>query len=755
MLRVPARLRAAAPYVVPALVFLAVLLAMFWRIWTPIDGARRAFGWDAQWEYWGDLQFQLDAYRAGELPLWNPFDRAGYPFHADPQAGVLYPVTWLLLLVGRLIDGVPYWLLAVKTILHFWIAALGVYAYLRRRGTPAAACYAGGFIFVFTYPYMHNSFSALNWSMAWAPWALLAVDAWAERPSFGRGAWVALALGMGYLAGAMASFWYTLLVVVPYGVWAIVHHARIAGDRRAYLRVAAASAAVAVGLFIAMIAAQFTATRALIPHTLRDVRDLEFIAGGAFQPDDLLSFLVPRFPGENCYIGFATALWVGAAVTIRPTARTLVLGAIATVGVLCAFGNVAPYLAFGASTVPPFGFFRRPHRYLYVTVLALALLGADGLTSLMKMEGEELRRRAARFVLIAGGLAVVVFGFGVVVKTTAPKNEDLYRDAYALAFVSAVVGAWVTRQVIAKEGRLRVVFFTIAAVITALDLATAQYKKLDVNLFPVPTTRRDADVRGLAGVPLDARVYDREVLRFRPGIRLQIRDLGGYEGDPLALSRYAGYRDAVKRRPALLAHGNVRWLLEGPTSRTKPDVLRKDGLVPFKGGIFEVPGAVPAVLWFDAARVVGGAGEALNELSAAPPGTLALVETGTIAGADAATLAEGARAPVPGRIVSFARNRIEVEIDAPDDGLVVVHEAYYPGWQVTVDGAEGTVLPANSLFRGVRVPTGAHRIVFRYAPPLYVPLAVLALAAMGGALFLALRAAARERRARLPPLGER
>ena len=72
--------RLASSYVVAALVFLLLLLALFWRLWTPIDGARRTFGWDAQWEYWGDLQFQLDAYRAGppaqsELAAWSAYAR--------------------------------------------------------------------------------------------------------------------------------------------------------------------------------------------------------------------------------------------------------------------------------------------------------------------------------------------------------------------------------------------------------------------------------------------------------------------------------------------------------------------------------------------------------------------------------------------------------------------------------------------------------------------------------------------------------
>lgn len=737
--RVTARLRAASPYLIPALVFLAVLLAMFWRIWTPIEGARKAFGWDAQWEYWGDLQFQLDAYRAGELPLWNPFDRAGYPFHADPQAGILYPVTWLLLAVGAILDGVPYWLMAVKTVLHFWIAALGLYAFLRRRGNPRAACYAGGFIFVFTYPFMHNSFSALNWSMAWAPWALLAIDAWSERPTTGRAAWVALALGMGELAGAMASFWYTLLVVVPYGAWALIHHARAATDRRAYIRTAASTAAVALGLFLAMVAAQFGATQALVPHTVRDTRTLDFIAAGAFGPDDLFGFLIPRFPGENCHVGYATIIWVGAVMAIRPTARTFVLSGVAVLGILCAFGNVAPYLPFSASVLPPFGFFRRAHRYLYVTVLALSILGAEGLTTLVRLQGRALRRRVGLAILVAGGIGLVIFGCGIVMKATTPHKDEGYRDAYALAFAFTVVATMVTWAVVAMRPRWRRAFLVVAAVFTPLSLAMAQYPKLELNLFDVPTTKRDADVRKLAGVPREARIYDREILRFRPGIRLRVRDLGGYEGDPLALERYARFLKAAKARPTLLAHANIRWLLEAGKTRTKPEVISKEGLTASKGGIYEVPHAVPVALWFDDAIGVRTPDEALEKLRAVAPGSTAIVEKPI-------DLGGGTLAPVPGRVLSFARNRLTVEVEAPADGLVVIHEAHYPGWKATVDGRATEVIPANAVFRGVPVSSGKHVIILEYPARSYVLLGAISILGFLAALVLAIRGWRRERR---------
>jgi len=737
------RVRAALSWLIPALVFLAVILAVFWRLWSGIDGARRAFGWDAQWEYWGDLQFLHDSLRSGELPLWNPFDRGGYPLHADPQAGVLYPINWLLIGLSFL-TGPQWWLVTVKIVLHFWIGAMGMFAFLRRRQLPAAACYAGGIFFVLCYPLSHAAFSALNWGMAWLPWMLLAVEWWAEKPSPGRGAAVALAFGVSQLTGAPAAFWYSLIVVVPYGVWAIVHHARQSQDVRAYLRVASLTTAIAGGLFVAMVAAQFLATSQLVAHTVRDTRDLDFIGTSVFNAEELMAFAIPRMPNPNegPYLTVIVLFAVAAVMSADPTPRRLVLAGVAVVGVLCAFGNQGAFLPVSASAVPPFGFFRRAHRYFFVCVVPVAILGAEGLALLARSEGAELKRRYGRMLLVGGALGVLIFGTSFCIAALRGKEGEGLRDAFGYACVSFLVSSWALYLLVAGDRRRQQMFLTIAVVILGLDLWFARAPNIERNFYPIPTTPRDLDSATLAGVPLEARIYDREVLRFRPGIRLRIRDLGGYEGDPLALSRYAGVLKMVLQQPTLLGHASVRWLLEEKQTTTKPQMLSKAGLEARGPGVYEVPDVAPTVMWIDAARVVGGPDKVLAALREAKPGTVALLEQPV---SEPGALA-GTAAPVAGRIVAYGRSRLGAEIDAPDTGVVVIHEAYYPGWRARVDGKPATIVPVNALFRGVVVGPGHHRIDMDYPATQYRVLAPLSLAGVAGALLLLILEERRRRR---------
>lgn len=76
-------------------------------------------------------------------------------------------------------------------------------------------------------------------------------------------------------------------------------------------------------------------------------------------------------------------------------------------------------------------------------------------------------------------------------------------------------------------------------------------------------------------------------------------------------------------------------------------------------------------------------------------------------------------AAAPGAQVRISRYRassVAVDVDAPRAGILVLHDPYYPGWQVTVNGVRQPLLHANLLFRGVEVPAGRSRVEFRFEP---------------------------------------
>jgi hypothetical protein len=731
-----------APYAIPALVFLAVILAMFWRLWTPLDGERKTFAWDAKYEYWGDIQYQLRSLAHGHLPLWNPFDRLGYPFYADPQPGTLYPLQWILWPFAAA-TGAPWWIVPVKIVMHLELGALGMYWLCARRRLPEASRYLAGVLLLTSYPVLHNAFSALNWSYAWTPWIVLAIDAWAERPTLRRAAMVALAASMGVLAGGLASFFYGALCAIPLGVVEIVRHAREDGRRREYLLTIAKTGGVALGLFVAVVAAQVLATRGLVPETVRDRRGVAFFGTTVFDAVDVVGFFVPRMQGENTYLGLGAILWVGALLVARPTGRNLTLAAVFVLGVLCAFGDRAPVLPLLASIVPPFGWFRRAHRYLYVGVVPIALLAAEGLALCATIADEQTRARLRRGLAIAAGLAAAVYAIVFGWRAAAQWKPDAIRDAFGFGIASALVGGWTTWMVLGRQGGHRRRFVIIAVVAAGLDLWFARAKTIDHPdvLQPVPVIAHDALV-DKPDLPLAHRIYDRDFLLCRPGTRLAVRDVGGYEGDPLALQRYESLRQAIVAAPRKMAYAGVAHYFEG--NEHPDDVLPKGPadlavMQPNGAGQWEVSGAAPEVAWFDTAELAPDAGAALARTFDAPPGAKAVLEADAL-DPDQRTRAgraDGSFAPVTGALEALDPDSLRATIDAPADGVVVVNEMYYPhGWSATVDGEDADLVPADGFARAVFVGKGHHVIEMSFGARGYLFLIMIELLGLGGIALL-------------------
>ena len=72
----------------------------------------------------------------------------------------------------------------------------------------------------------------------------------------------------------------------------------------------------------------------------------------------------------------------------------------------------------------------------------------------------------------------------------------------------------------------------------------------------------------------------------------------------------------------------------------------------------------------------------------------------------------GARA----EITHYAPEQVVVQTRSRQPQLLLLTDAYYPGWQVTVDGVPAELLQVDGLFRGVLLPVGDHEVVFTFAP---------------------------------------
>jgi hypothetical protein len=101
------------------------------------------------------------------------------------------------------------------------------------------------------------------------------------------------------------------------------------------------------------------------------------------------------------------------------------------------------------------------------------------------------------------------------------------------------------------------------------------------------------------------------------------------------------------------------------------------------------------------------------------------------------------------RVADVNPERVEIEAELTRPGLVVLADQFYPGWHLQVETAGQAsrperILQTDRVLRGVWLPAGRHRLIYRYRPATFYLGAAVSLLA-----WLALGAAILYRRRRL------
>ncbi len=86
----------------------------------------------------------------------------------------------------------------------------------------------------------------------------------------------------------------------------------------------------------------------------------------------------------------------------------------------------------------------------------------------------------------------------------------------------------------------------------------------------------------------------------------------------------------------------------------------------------------------------------------------------------------------PGRcsatISSQGLNYMEINTISPDNHFLVYGDSYLPGWKAWIDGKETIIYKTNGILKGVYVPKGSHKVVFRYQTPGFYPGLIITIA---------------------------
>jgi len=653
---------------------------------------------------------------AFEMPLWNPHVCSGIPLFATLQSGVLYPATWLALLLPA------HEALSWRMLLECWMAgilAAWLFAAWGRRPVAAAT---GGVLYVFACVVGQILWPPAASTLAVFPALLLCAEKiLADHAS--RGGWCGLALVMALqlFAGFPQYVVYGALIAVPV---IALRAFEAPAPWRSLLGIATA-VATGFGLAAIQLVPSFELAGGSLRAAAATATDLHYLTiWDPYTAGEVLASALDPAPGlvafhlgnSGGYLGIATLLLASLAVVLRwRDAGTWLWLGLAVVSLILSNGMIGAteplYRLF--AELPGVGAFRTPERLRFVTffaVIALAVLGFDAL------RGSETRRLRAAAVLVSVALLA-----GMVALGTAAAS---WRVGVALALVLAI--AWPG----AGDAKRRAAEFALFAFIV-LDLALATGRYGHLREIPLELSNRFVTADRKAALPVGLFEQHRDALAVSrialPGYRPRMATApsnGGYRVacyEPLVPSGWPDLERVLHGKPAI---GATLFDLDPVEHATFYDVAGVRRILGTE--VLENPDALPRAYVASSYRVVTRP-EAFGHLRDGDVDFRRLVlleeEPGFPAAAESAISAA--------EITAYAPERIVVEARASGPALLVLSDSQHPGWRATVDGEPSRILRANGLYRAVSLSGGLHTVVFEYVPGSLWLGGVLSLASLG------------------------
>lgn len=130
---------------------------------------RFMFPFDAADFFYPYLSFVHEELRHFRMPFWDPYVMSGYPIIGDPEAQIFYPINWLFIM-ARPFSYLPYKLVEIQIVLHFFLAGLFMYYLARSFVRSAAPALLAAILFEFSGAMVaHTQHMASIDSIAWFP----------------------------------------------------------------------------------------------------------------------------------------------------------------------------------------------------------------------------------------------------------------------------------------------------------------------------------------------------------------------------------------------------------------------------------------------------------------------------------------------------------------------------------------------------------------------------------------------------------
>jgi len=614
------------------------------------------------------------------VPLWSPTILSGYPFAANPLAGLWYPPGWFALLFPLPLG------FNITVILHILWGGLGMYNLLRRERLSHMAALFGALAFE-SLPKIIAHYGAghltLVYALVWTPWLLLATYPQTNGSRWRKVLSPGFLLAVIFLADPRWAVYAGLLWIAYY----------FAGWRKKELRF---RSLISIFLSQSLIAALLAAPLAipLLEYTRLSTRislTANDVLADSLPPIRLLGLLFPDFSGHHEWMlypgGVVLILTVVTLLTIGYRSRSTFWIAVFLVTVLFALGEYVPGME-ALAQLPGFNLLRVPPRALFLSGIALTVSAACGLDVLLE-DWMDLPQKRIKLTLMGLVTFALVLTLSIGVITGQWERNYLWGVAM---IVAASLGVWL------QMGRRisSTVVFVLFLAISLIDWGQINSSVLTFRDNQIVLAENEQVTTYLSMQKGNFRNYSPSYsLPQQTAVMYGLSLVDGV--DPLQLSSYSEFMEeatgvnsqgySVTLPPFANADPQHDNAIYSPNA-TMMGLLN----VRFLIADFDLP--VDGLVL----RERFGTTRIYENLEVGPRAWVQM-NNHTVAKTT---------------LIDWKPNRIIMTADGP--GILVLSEIAYPGWRVYVDGEKVSIEKYNDILRAVKLLPGNHEVKFLFYP---------------------------------------
>jgi hypothetical protein len=722
--------------------------------------------WDSKNQFYAFFRFMAASIHQGSTPFWNPYHYAGHPSIADPQSLIFSPA----FILWALVEPAPsLFAFDLMVFAHLLIGGFAIVQYGRRRAWTTSGTVLAAMIFMLGGT-VSGRLSHVGIIIAYGlfPVALLWLEIVLERRA------ILAAAGLGFVT-ALIILGRTQVPLLMCGVIGFMLFARVTEQPRPIMYFLSRLPVLVLSgvVTLLLISVPMLLTLQFADFSNRPEIDLELALKSSLYPLNFANFFAANIFGSleplrsgnwgpsyftrpdvdgtdrafnYLFIGSLPALllvWHGIGGGRAFMRETRWLTAIAIFATLYAFGRYTPLFPFLFDHVAGIDLFRRPVDAMFIFIMALAFFSGHLATEYVRRgfprcpPGVIVTVTAAIAALLIWALTFSSFSSngwkaaielakvlpiyaGLIVLLTRQNTQSARAFAFSLA-VAFTGGELIFRNAATPLNGEPRAYYTMLEAPGKEATAIIDAIKVDMREHSQPGVRPRIEVVGLGGPwqnaamvygleatngynPLRIGPYDRLVSpgedTYTPLHRLFPTSFPGYD---CALGQVLGLQYVVLDRP-----------IEKLPNRNRQTVAELIMAGP-STWIYRLGSVTPRVTLEN--RVLVANAEEVIDSGRFPR---VAPESDILVDADDDLSQKypnsGAAAPGSAKIVKWAPDRTEITVETSAPAILTLHDPWYPGWEVEVDGQPRTILRTDLLFRGVEVPMGTHRVVFAYRP---------------------------------------